>query len=328
MGKIRADVVRRNPLLKLGGIYDPETSNAGLTNDVLFFASYEDVLRSDVDIVFVCTPNAYSPRYCIENMNRGKHVFCEKPPGRNLQDICDIIRAEKNNDVKLMFGFNHRFHPGIMRAKVVVDSKRLGRIINIRGLYGKSGGMNFRSSWRNDKNISGGGILLDQGIHMLDLFRYFCGNFEEVKCFVSNSFWQFDIEDNAYVILKNRNGQNAFFHSSATMWKHTFKIDITLENGYMVVEGLLSASGSYGRERITIGRRQFEDEADAVGNPSEEITYFDRDLSWDLEVEEFVNCIDKNKPVANSSSEDALRVMEIIDKAYRNAGASFFQRGS
>jgi predicted dehydrogenase len=121
------------------------------------------------------------------------------------------------------------------------------------------------------------------------------------------------------VILQNKKGQNAFFHSSATMWKHTFKIDITLENGYMIIEGLLSKTGSYGREQITIGKRQFEDEADAIGNPSEEVTYFDRDLSWDLEVQEFVRCIDENIPVTKSSSEDALKVMEIIDKAYKNA---------
>jgi len=159
---------------------------------------------------------------------------------------------------------------------------------------------------------------------MLDLFRYFCGDFEFVKCFLSNSFWNFDVEDNAYVILQNKKGQSAFFHSSATMWKHTFRIDITLENGYMVVEGLLSRSGSYGRERIIVGKRQFEDEADAIGNPSEEITYFDRDLSWDLEVEEFVNCIVDDKPVTRSSSEDAFKVMEIIDRTYRDANALFY----
>jgi predicted dehydrogenase len=324
MGRIRAAVVKRNPLLDLAGIYDPGSSESGV-DGMHLYKSYEDLLKDGADVVFVCTPNSYSPRYCIDSMNSGKHVFCEKPPGRNLDDVRNIIRAEKSSGAKLMFGFNHRFHPGIMRAKVVVDSGRLGRIINVRGLYGKSGGVNFRNSWRNDKSISGGGILLDQGIHMLDLFRYFCGDFEEVKCFLSNSFWQFDVEDNAYVILKNRNGQDAFFHSSATMWKHTFKIDITLQNGYMTVEGLLSATGSYGRERITIGKRQFEDESEAVGNPSEEITYFDRDLSWDLEVEEFMNCIARGRPIVNSTSEDALKVMEIIDKAYCNANTAFLQ---
>jgi len=95
-----------------------------------------------------------------------------------------------------------------MRARVLVDSRRLGKIINMRGLYGKSGGMNFLDFWSNKKDIAGGGILLDQGIHMLDLFFYFCGNFESVKCFLSNSFWKFDVEDNVFVILQNRHEQS------------------------------------------------------------------------------------------------------------------------
>jgi len=320
MGEIRKRTIEKHPLLTLAGICDANPDIRAKITDCPTYARYEDLLGRDVDVVFVCTPNSYSPEICIKSMDRGMHVFCEKPPGRNVQDVNDIIAAEKKNGkAKLMFGFNHRFHPGVMRAKAVISTGKLGTIINIRGLYGKSGGVNFRNSWRNQKEISGGGILLDQGIHMLDLFRYFCGDFELVKSFLSNSFWNFDVEDNAYVILMNKKGQNAFFHSSATMWKHTFRIDITLENGYIIVEGLLSKTGSYGREKIIIGRREFEDQTEAVGNPSEEVTYFDKDLSWDLEVSEFVKCIDENIPVGNSNSEDALRVMEIIEKAYENA---------
>lgn len=317
MGQIRGKVIERNPKLELVGICDVNNETIAKTS-VPTYSSYKELLDKDLDIMFVCVPNFYAPDICIDSMNAGVHVFCEKPPGRNVDDIKRMIRAE-NDKVKLMFGFNHRFHPGIIKAKVIVDSNRLGKIINIRGLYGKSGGVNFVSSWRNNRKISGGGILLDQGIHMLDLFQHFCGDFEYVKCFTGNSFWNYDVEDNAYVILKNKNGQNAFFHSSATMWKHTFKLDITLENGYIVVEGLLSKSGSYGREMIVIGKRQFEDEANAVGNPEEEITYFDRDLSWDLEVGEFIKCITQDKQITMCSSMDALMVMNIIEAAYKNS---------
>lgn len=320
MGEIRKNVIERNPRLALTGICETNPLTRKKIKDCKVFDSYEALLQTGPDIVFVCTPNHYSPEICIRSLHKKMHVFCEKPPGCNVQDIEDIIHAEKKDTaVKLMFGFNHRFHPGIIKAKTIVERGRLGKIINIRGLYGKSGGMNFANSWRNIKEISGGGILLDQGIHMLDLFRYFCGDFESVKGFISNSFWKFNVEDNAYVMLQNKKGQNAFFHSSATMWKHTFRIDITLEEGYITVEGLLSKSGSYGREKIVIGRRQFEDEAAAVGNPSEEVTYFDKDMSWDLEVDEFIKCIDQNIPISNSSSEDALKVMEIIEKAYSDA---------
>lgn len=318
MGEIRRGVIERNENLELIGVYEPNESVRAKIKGVSFFNSLADMIAK-VDIVFVCTPNSFSPAICVESMKAGKHVFCEKPPGRNVDDI-HYIRKHEQNGVKLMFGFNHRFHPGIIKAKVIIDSGRFGPILNVRGIYGKSGGMQFKQSWRNNKAISGGGILLDQGIHMLDLFRYLCGDFHDVKCFASNAFWKLDVEDNAYVVLKGKNGIDGMCHSSATCWKHTFRIDITLEGGYMVVEGLLSKSGSYGREQLRVAKRQFEDEADAVGNPSEEVTYFDRDMSWDLEVAEFVKSIHEKKPVTVSSSEDALRVMEIIEKAYIDAG--------
>ena len=319
MGQIRKQVIETHELLELVGMCDSDAIKRGKINSVPTFSSFDGLLETNPDIVFVCTPNRFSPDICVKSMNLGKHVFCEKPPGRNVDDIKRIADAE-NEHVKLMFGFNHRFHPGIVKAKVIVDSGRLGKIISMRGIYGKSGGINYNKSWRNNKDISGGGILLDQGIHMLDLFRYFCGDFHHVKCFATNAYWDFALEDNAMVILSNDRGQNAMLHSSATQWKHTFHITVILENGYLIVEGLLSKTGSYGREKLVMGRRQFEDKAEALGNPSEEITYFDRDLSWKLEVDEFVKCIVQNRPVTVSNSEDALKVMEIIAKAYEDGG--------
>lgn len=319
MGEIRKRVIDQSDRLKLLGVSDTDATKRAKVSGCPVFETTEELLAQAPDILFVCTPNAYSPKICIEAMGRGMHIFCEKPPGRDIDDIRAIVAAEKNG-VKLMFGFNHRFHPAVIKAKAVVDSGRMGKVLSLRGLYGKSGGVSFEQSWRNDESISGGGILLDQGIHMLDLFCYFCGDFEQVKCFTSRAYWDFNVEDNAYVILANAAGQNAIFHSSATLWKHTFRLEITLEHGYMVVEGLLSKSGSYGRERLVTAKRQFEDEAAAVGNPSEEVTYFDQDLSWQLEVEELIRCIDEDVPVTISSSKDAERVMEIIAKAYQDSG--------
>ena len=319
MGEIRKRVIESHELLELVGVCDSDANKCGKIKDIPIFSSFDGLLKTNPDIVFVCTPNKFSPDICVKSMKLGKHVFCVKPPGRNVDDINRIADAE-NENVKLMFGFNHRFHPGIIKARVIVDSCRLGEIISIRGIYGKSGGVNYDKSWRNNRGISGGGILLDQGIHMLDLFRYFCGDFQYVKCFATNAYWDFDLEDNAMVILSNDQGQNGMLHSSATQWKHTFHITLILENGYLIVEGLLSKTGSYGREKLVVARKQFEDEAEAVGNPSEEITYFDRDLSWDLEVEEFVKCIVQNRPVTVSNSKDALKVMEIIANAYKDGG--------
>ena len=324
MGEIRKSVVDNHPELDLIGIVETNKEKHQKIQGCPAYSSLDELMANDPDIIIVCTPNSYSPEICINVMQAGKHVFCEKPPGCNVSDIKNIRKAEKNG-VKLMFGFNHRYHPGIVKAKIMVNSGRFGKIIALRGLYGKSGGKNFKDSWRNKKEISGGGILLDQGIHMLDLFRYFCDDFDQVKCLLNDAYWRLGIEDNAFVILQNQQGQAATIHSSATLWKHTFRLDIVLEEGYMYIEGLLSKSGSYGREKLVTARRQFEDETDAVGNPSEEVTYFDKDDSWDLEVAEFVRCIKENKDVAMSSSWDALRVMEIIEQAYEDAQADVSQ---
>jgi len=254
----------------------------------------------------------------IYGLEHGCHIFCEKPPGRNLGDIKRIIAAEKAHpELRLIFGFNHRHHPGIVDAKAIVDSGSLGRILWVRGVYGKSGGNDFEKSWRNDPQVSGGGILLDQGIHMLDLFRYFCGDFVEAMGMTTTAFWNVAVEDNAFVMLRSSDGVLAQLHSSATLWKHTFRLEIGLENGYLVVSGLLSKTGSYGRETLLIGRKPARGEKVALGNPREETTYYDTDLSWDVQVNHLVECIRDNRPVSDSTSLDALKVMEICEEVYR-----------
>jgi predicted dehydrogenase len=321
MGKIRKKIVEESLSLQLTGICDTDKDlmAADETIKCKRYTDYKKLLKTDIDLIFVCTPNSFSPAIVVDSLNAGKHVFCEKPPGKNLDDIKMMIEAERNNpDLKLMFGFNHRYHPGILEAKKMIEGGRLGKILFLKGTYGKSGGKNYLSSWRNQKEISGGGILLDQGIHMLDLFRYFCGDYQEIKGFLSRMFWEADVEDNAFVFLRNSDGQVATLHSSATLWKHCFKIEIFLEHAYLIVQGLLSKTGSYGRETLVVGKRQFEDESFALGNPREEVIYFDQDLSWSIEVERFSEYILKNKKVDNSSSYDALRVMELIDTLYRD----------
>ncbi|MFH1379219.1 MAG: Gfo/Idh/MocA family oxidoreductase, partial [bacterium] len=326
MGNIRRNIIEQNPHLELSYIVDQDIRALAKKNhfNCRLYTSYKDSIKAQTDLVFVCTPNVYSPEIVCEYLSHGKHVFCEKPPGRNLRDIQMIRGVEKKNpSQKLMFGFNHRYHPGIMEAKGIIDGGRFGNIMFVKGTYGKSGGKDYLKSWRNNRDIAGGGILLDQGIHMLDLFRLFCGNFEEVKSFISKLFWDTQIEDNAFVYLRNKKGQIASLHSSATLWRHTFKIELFLEKAYLIISGLLSKTGSYGRETLVIGRRQFEDEAFALGNPREEVVYFDQDLSWAIEVQTFVQYILEDKKVLNSSSEDALKVMELIEKIYQDDNVQY-----
>lgn len=321
MGEIRRQVVDDLPELTLGAICDPWRTPQQIGGDFTYYADYRQAIdRLRPEIVFVCTPNRYSPDVCVYALQRGSHVFCEKPPGRDLADIYKIVAAERAHPhLKVIFGFNHRHHPAILEAKAIVDAGRMGEIIWMRGVYGKSGGQgrSFEKSWRNDPALSGGGILLDQGIHMLDLFRFFGGDFHEVHGILATRFWDIPVEDNAFVFMRNENGLIAQLHSSATLWKHTFQLEIGLEGGYLIAKGLLSKSGSYGRETLVVGRKPDKDESAAVGNPREEVIYFDTDRSWHVQVQELIRCIQGDLPVSDSSTEDALRVMEIIERVYR-----------
>ena len=318
MGEIRHRNILAHPRLELASVSDPSRTDQLQAKGLQTHADYRELVDSDLDVVFVCTPNNITPEATVYALERGRHVFCEKPPGRTLADIQRIVAAERSHPgAKLIFGFNHRHHPGIVDAKALIDSGSLGRILTVRGVYGKSGGADFEASWRNDPAVGGGGILLDQGIHMLDLFRFFCGDFEEVTGMRTRSFWSIPVEDNAFVLLRTRDGVMAQLHSTATSWKHTFRLEIGLERGYVIVSGLLSKTGSYGRETLTVGRRPDDGKRAALGNPREETTYYDVDPSWDLEVEHFVDAIVTDSPISQGTSLDALRVMEIVDRVYQ-----------
>jgi predicted dehydrogenase len=320
MGKIRHKNVLDNPHIDLVAICDPFLRDEELVDvdSILRPASWRELLKYDLDLIFVCTPNNLIPTIAVAALDLGKHVFCEKPPGRSLSDIQSIHAAEKRNpEGKLIFGFNHRHHPGIMDAKAVIDSGALGQILTMRGVYGKGAPYDYHNSWRNDPLVGGGGILLDQGIHMLDLFRYFVGDFESILGMRGTTAFDIPVEDNAFVLLRTKLGQVAQLHSSATSWKHMFRLEIGCEKGYVSISGLLSKTGSYGRETLVIGRRPAPGERGAVGNPREEITYYDSDPSWDLEVSHFADCILSGRQVEKGNSADALRVMEIIDEIYQ-----------
>jgi len=319
MGRIRKQTIEKHPGFELSAICDINSDVADEFQGLPFENDWQNILKQKPDAIMVCTFNKHIPDIVCSALDQGINVFCEKPPGQSVDDVKRMINAEKKaKNMILKFGFNHRFHYGVMEAKSIVDSERYGNILWARGIYGKAGGMNFESSWRCDKDLAGGGILLDQGIHMLDLLCYFLGDFTEVKSFVENCYWKnTTLEDNAFALLKTDDAKVAMLHSSATHWKHKFSLDLFMEEGYLCVNGILSSTRSYGEESITFARKQFEDEASAMGKPREEIIYFDRDDSWELELDEFYRCIKGEKAIIVGSSQDALRVMELIEIIYK-----------
>ncbi|MFH0902077.1 MAG: Gfo/Idh/MocA family oxidoreductase, partial [Pseudomonadota bacterium] len=206
-GRIRLNAIRAlNGSHKVVLVNDVQRPQHADFAGIPFANDYRTVIDDkSVDAVMVCTPNYLTKEIVVAALNQGKHVFSEKPPGRNLAEIEEMITAERANPgAKLMFGFNHRHHESIVHAKKIVDSGDLGRLLWIRGRYGKSVDENFGKTWRAKRETAGGGILLDQGIHMLDLFLMMVGDFDEVKSFVSNLFWNLDVEDNVFAMFKNR----------------------------------------------------------------------------------------------------------------------------
>jgi len=314
MGDIRARTVRQHADTLLVSGTDPYPPAHGF-DDLRILPDYRAVIDSDVDAVFVCTPNRFIPEVVAAALDAGKHVFCEKPPGRSLSDVELIMEAERRNpDRVLKVGFNHRYHFGIMEAKRIVESGKYGRIIWIRGVYGKGqGSAGFPNVWRADPSLAGGGILLDQGIHMLDLFRHFGGEFTEIKSMCATAVWDPPLEDNAFALLRSDDGLVAMLHSSATQWKHRFTLEICLEDGYVNVDGMPSSTRSYRDEWLIEGRRSG---GFAIGNPPEMSTFCNVDPSWDLELKEFVDCVRQGTPVRYGTSRDALETMRLVFRIY------------
>lgn len=327
MGKIRYRALRNHPDVQDILIIDPgvDPSAAGLDGVVL--PAGAEIPWDQVDAVFVCTPNHVTADLCIEGLSRCGRVFCEKPPGRNWEDFCRIAdAAERAPGHTLAFGFNHRLHPSVQAAKAMIGEGGLGDVLYMKGTYGKSGGVKYRQNWRNNPEIAGGGILLDQGIHMLDLFQLFLGRLTVVDSVLTDAFWGSGLEDNALVLLRSQSGAPAFLHSSTTLWKHTFQLEIGCRDGYLTASGLLSQTGSYGREQLVIGKRQFEDEAMALGNPREEIIHFDRDDSWEQEIQEFLAAVREQRPAKHGTLEEARRVMGLIRDIYALSGSHLMGR--
>jgi len=316
VGKKRRFFIDLHPNLELVGLCDKNFSNKNPEDQNLsYFDNYDDLLDLQLDILFVCLTNDIQPQVTIKALNLGINVFCEKPPGRTVQDILDVIEVEKNNPhLKLMYGFNHRYHESVQDALKMIKSQKLGAVTNIRGVYGKSNLITFNQpDWRTKRDIAGGGVLLDQGIHMLDLIRLFAGEFREIKSYVSNAQWNHDVEDNAFAIMKNDQDVIAMVHSSATQWRHRFNLEINLKKGSIILGGFLSGTKSYGDETLTY---IFADTQQDNGDPREESIRYNHDPSWEREIKVFVDSVINNEPIRHGSSNDALETMRMVYNIY------------
>tara|TARA_B100000787_G_scaffold169862_1_gene162606 strand:- start:1195 stop:2217 length:1023 start_codon:yes stop_codon:yes gene_type:complete len=317
VGKRRREFIDKNKSMKTVAVSDIIFKKDGEFSDgILFYKDFKKLLNAKLDILFVCLPNRYAPEATIMGLSNNLHVFCEKPPGRNVKDIKNVIKIEKKNKhLKLKYGFNHRYHKSIIEAKKIIDSGTFGEIINFRGVYGKSKIIPFSGEWRSKRKEAGGGILLDQGIHMLDMILYFSNEFDKVYSFIANNFWNHDVEDNAYIMMKDKKGRVAMLHSTATEWRHKFRLEITLQKAQLELSGILSGSKSYGEEKLIITKRNTDN---INAKLIEKCHEYSIDESWKNEVDEFAENIVNKKPIINGNSKDALSVMKLIYKIYKS----------
>jgi predicted dehydrogenase len=316
VGKRRRTCIDRNSNLRITAVCDRTLEGTGTFPDgVRYYPDYRGLLSESLDALIVCMTNDIAAEVTIAGLERGLHVFCEKPPGRNMEDIARVIRTESEHpQLKLMYGFNHRYHESVQDALKLIRSGQLGLIINMRGVYGKSKLVTFdQADWRTRRAIAGGGVLLDQGIHMVDLMRLFAGEFTEVHSFISNAHWGYDVEDNAYALMRTADGIVGMLNSSATQWRHRFNLDINLERGSIILGGILSGSKSYGAETLTVVTADPDTDS---GDPREQVTRYNRDPSWDEEISSFADAIMHRKPIQRGSSDDAFRTMSLVYKIY------------
>ena len=314
MGQIRARAIEEDSRGQVKSIFEPNIEPDSFEYKL---ESDADTLFNDgeIDCVFICTPNYLVQPLTIQALRAGKHVFCEKPPAFSAAELESVIKVEKESGKKLMYGFNHRHHGSILKISSLINSGEFGNLLWMRGRYGKSVDSDFFNTWRAKRETAGGGILLDQGIHMLDLFLLFTGDFDIVKSEVSNLYWQQDIEDNVFAIYKNSSsGVVASLHSTMTQWRHLFSLELFLEKGYMVLNGLKTSSGTYGDEVLSVAKNRTT--APAATWEDEEHIRYHIDNSWRSEVIDFFSAIKHNRTVKNGNSSDALKLMKIIDKIY------------
>ena len=312
MGIIRRKEIEKNKYGNVIAIYDPVSK----CNNI-FTKNYDDIIENDnIDVIFICTPNYLNAKLCILSLKNNKHVFCEKPPSLTSSELKKIITIEKKTKKKVMYGFNHRHYDSIKMMKQKINSMEFGKILWIRGRYGKSVDPFFFKNWRSNKKLSGGGIFIDQGIHMLDLMLFFCSDFDQVQSFKSNSYWQKDVEDNVFVNLKNsKKNIICSIHSTMTQWRHLFSLEVFFEKGYMTLNGLKTSSNSYGKEELEFAiNRSYP--PSAKWSKSKKLI-FTNNNSWKNEMDIFFNCIKKNTKITICGTEDALKVMKIVDKIYK-----------
>ncbi|MEN6438173.1 MAG: Gfo/Idh/MocA family oxidoreductase [Syntrophobacter sp.] len=280
-------------------------------------SDWRDLLDIEgVDIVIVATTVGSLAEICEAALRAGKHVLVEKPVARSVRELAHVIEVAEPSGKLVRVGFNHRYHPAALKAYEIFSTGALGEMMFVRGRYGHGGRIGYDKEWRADPRLSGGGELIDQGVHLIDLARRFLGDFTETGGFAHTYFWEMPVDDNAFMLLKTAGKQAAFLHVSCTEWKNLFSFEIYGRDAKLHWEGL---GGSYGVERLSYYKM-----LPRMGPPETMIWEYQMgDRSWELEFAEFVDDIRLNR-VPRANLHDALAALEIVEKICRESGYDYY----
>lgn len=284
-----------------------KTTGARATND------WRALLQMpEIDIVIVATLHDALAEITLAAVEVGKHVLVEKPAARIASELIPVMAAAEKHGVQVHVGFNHRYHRALRKAKQIVDAGELGELMFIRARYGHGGRIGYDKEWRADPSISGGGELIDQGPHLIDLSRWFLGEFTETQGFAHTYYWDMPVDDNGFMMLKTDKQQVAFLHASCTEWKNLFSMEIYGRVGKLDISGL---GGSYGIERLAHYKMLPE-----MGPPETSAWEYPMgDDSWEVEIAEFYDDIRLQRPPA-AGLKDAYESMKIVQKIYKDSG--------
>lgn len=273
-------------------------------------AHWKDVVDdAKVDVVAVCTSNKFLAPIAIAALESGKHVLCEKPMGRNAAEAAQIASAAFAAGRILKIGFTLRFHPALREARELCARGDFGPLFFVHGIYGHGGRPGYEMEWRGNQDLAGGGELLDQGVHLLDLSRWFLGELQVAAAVTPRWHWEVaPLEDNAFVLLCGRRGEVVNLHTSWTMWKNRFSFEVMGRDGYALIDGL---GGSYGDETLTIGRRGTDGSV-----PKETVTVYNRpDPSWKADWDDLITSIEEGR-APEVGADEGVAVMQLVDDVY------------
>jgi predicted dehydrogenase len=311
IGKKRADALAGAQLVACA---DPDLGRAqGLAakHKAKATADWREIL-DDSELVVIATPHDKLAEITLAAVRAGKHVLVEKPAARSASELEPVVAEAEQRGTFVHVGFNHRYHRAFRKAREIVDSGALGELMFIRARYGHGGRVGYEREWRCNAPVSGGGELIDQGMHLIDLSRWFLGDFTKVDGTARTFFWNTNVDDNAFLLLRTAKEQVAWLHASMTEWKNTFSMEIYGRDGKLAIDGL---GGSYGTERLTWYRMLPE-----MGPPETTAWEYPMgDDSWAVEMQEFLDDIRlKRKPAAGLR--DALAALRVVKAIYTESG--------